>query len=96
MVGERKRYTFLDLPEVLGRYGDPELGRFRGNYRDTIEEAISRQELKRDPMWTENIAIGSESFVKTIEGQTLNRRELTVEEGSEKRWCVKEAPVAYN
>jgi len=47
-------------------------------------------------MWTENIAIGSESFVKTIEGQTLNRRELTVEEGSENRWCVKEAPVAYN
>jgi putative transposase len=96
LVGERKRYTFLDVPEVISRYGNTEIVKFRENYRYAIDEAIARQELKRDPLWTESIAIGSESFAKRIEEETLNRRELTVETGPSNRWCVKEAPAAYN
>ena len=96
LVGERQRYTFLDVPEILARYGHSETDKFRKNYSYTIEEAISRHELKRDPIWTESIAIGSESFVNRIEQETLNRRELTVGSETENRWFIKEAPVTYS
>jgi len=67
LVAERKRYTFLDLEEVLKRYSKPNLEEFRENYRYSINQAIESKQLDREPLWTENIAIGSESFVRAIE-----------------------------
>lgn len=95
LVGERKRYRLLDQAELLKRYGNPSLEQFRGNYRHVIDQAIEARQLDREAIWTESIAIGSESFVRDVEQRTTNRVELTVESSSANRWTVKEACVAY-
>jgi putative transposase len=79
IVGDRKRYCLLDNAAILRRYGDADLGEFRSNYRYEIDAAIASSKLARDPIWTESIAVGCESFVKNIESVTENRTDLIVE-----------------
>jgi len=95
LVGDRKRYRLLDQTEMLKRYGNPSLEQFRENYCHVISQAIEKRQLDREAIWTESIAIGSESFVRNIEQCTTNRVELTIESSSADRWTVKEANVAY-
>ncbi len=51
----------------------------RATYIDIIDEALARRDFARDPVWTESIAVGSQSFVKQIEEKTKNRIKLTIE-----------------
>jgi len=95
IMGERKRYCLLDEDAILRRHGNAAMSGFRENYRHEIEKAIASRDLARNPIWTQSIAVGSQSFVKEIESQTQNRRELIVESDPSNCWLVKEAEVAY-
>ena len=64
------------------------------SYEQAIGEAIEARDLQRNPIWTESIAVGCESFVSRIEAQTQNRVELTKEETGG-RWILREAAPAY-
>ena len=46
---------------------------FRENYAYCLDEAIKREELKRDAKWTESLAVGSEDYVKKV-GLGIKRR----------------------
>ena len=96
LVGDRKRYKFLDVEEVLNRYNKPNADNFRDNYRQSIAEAIEKQQLNQEPIWTENIAVGSESFVRSIEKDKFNRSELIVESSSVGCWSVRESEISYS
>ncbi len=95
IIGARRRYCLLDLEAILQLHGNADVDQFRMNYRHEIDQAASRRESVRDPMWTESIAAGRESFVREIEANTHNRRELTVAHDESGRWLIKEALVAY-
>ena len=80
----------------MKRYDSPSQDQFRSNYRDAIAKAIENSQLKREPIWTESIAIGDESFVRRIEDDTENRVDLIVESSPNDRWTIKESPTPYS
>ena len=70
---------------------------FRENYAYCLDEAIDREELKRDAKWTESLAVGTEAYVKKVGKGIRNRVKVEVVEDKEDRstWVVRE-PVEPN
>ncbi len=96
IIGTRKRYFLLNIPEILLQCQCRSLKELRTTYIDIIDEALSRRDFVRDPVWTESIAVGSQSFVKQIEEKTKNRIKLTIEDAGSSRWVIRESDVSYS
>ncbi len=95
LVGTRQRYRMLDMAEVLRIYGSCSRENFAAAYRAAIDEALASGRLEREPIWTGNIAVGSEPFVKDIAEKTTNRMKLDVALSDNGAWTVRERGSAY-
>ena len=95
IVGLRKRYRLLDKTEAMKWVGGTCSATFAENYASVVEEAVANHELLREPMWTESIAVGRESFIQTVEETTTRRREFTVSEVRSGYWTVRESSAPY-
>ena len=65
---------------------------FRLVYEELIKAKIERDDMKREPCWTEALAVGSKEFIEEAERLYPQRRFLypeEIDEGSD-IWCVKE------
>ena len=84
LVGERKRYRLLDirgLIELLGVEGRESLAEF---HRQHIDEAIKNQQLNREAVWTESIAVGSKEFIENVVSRNKRSKKFyisTTEDG---------------
>ena len=54
IIGKRKRYCLLDIPEILLQSQCSSLKELRATYINIIDEALARREFTRDPGWTES------------------------------------------
>jgi putative transposase len=64
-------------------------------YRGWIEDAIRGDGLLREGMWSESIAVGSESFIMMTKeklGIKAKGREVVGEDGS---YMLRESPASY-
>ena len=95
IVGLRKRYRLICLPELAARTGQRDPARVAEWYREWIEQATSAERATRDPKWTESIAVGGRPFVDGI-GRGVDDR-MRVEVGTDDSgiWMVREKPAAY-
>ena len=76
IIGKRKRYCLLDIPEILLQSQCSSLKELRTTYISIIDEALARRDFNRDPVWTESIAVGSKPFVdKTVQIQTKRSKD---------------------
>ena len=66
LIGARRRYRVLDMDCVLQLFGDGSTVEFRDQYEAMIEKRIAKDLAKREPEWTESIAVGSEEFVRKV------------------------------
>lgn len=55
----------------------------------------ARDQMKREPCWTESLAVGSAGFVEKIKPLILSRRDTVIAEQSEDRWVLEESITAY-
>lgn len=94
LVGSRKRYRMVAREKVLELLGDCAPESLAASYDHAISKVIVARDLQRNPIWTECIAVGSESFVTRIEAQTQTRVELTKKE-SGGQWILREASPTY-
>src|SRR5262249_44439462 len=94
-MDHRRRYVLVDKQTCLGVLGTSDLKGFRENYRHLIEETITQDRCRREPAWTESIAVGSQEFLGTIQAATTWRRrfEIGAVSGSD-TWALKESPFA--
>ena len=99
LAGLRTRYRLIDRARLLEAWGD---GRdpdgLTGSYADAIDEACRRSgDLRREPEWTESLAVGSEHFVRTVEATLKNRRRTQIEETDavSNTWVLRERPAEY-
>ena len=78
LVGERERYHLLDigrLVELLGVEDRESLAEF---HRQRIDEAIKNQQLNREPVWTESIAVGSKEFLNGIVSRNRRKKKFYI------------------
>ena len=95
LTGLRRRYRLLDREQVLMLYGGRDPADFASKYGSAIAERLRRGALQRQPMWTESIAVGSESFVRQIEEQTDRRLRMDVDMGCSGAWTLRESAPTY-
>ena len=77
------------------RLGTAELGQVRRQLESALAETMAREESKREPIWTESLAVGSAAFVEKIKPLVLSRRETEVIQGADGMNVLRESPVRY-
>jgi len=60
----RQRYSLIDYRVLMDLLNIQSIGELREVYSGWVEEALRKQDRKREPGWTESIAVGSETFVE--------------------------------
>jgi putative transposase len=95
IMGDRSRYRLLDLERLCRRLGIDRLEGVRDHLASTLEEAIAGDRLRRDPCWTETLAVGKPSFLQQIQPMILSRRETEIVEHTPGLWVLKESQIPY-
>jgi len=94
IMGERKRYRLLDLERLCWRLGVDSLDDVRKNLSVSLTERIARNELKREPCWTQSLAVGSVDFLRKVQPQIRWRRETEIAAAIDgKAWVLHETPI---
>jgi len=94
-MGIRRRYRLLDWERLCWRLATDDLEELRGNLQAALADAIARGEVKREPMWTESLAVGSAEFVEKIKPMVLTRRETEVIQSGEGISVLQESAPPY-
>jgi putative transposase len=89
LMGERKRNRFLDLEKLLYLLRVSCLEDLRLSLNAALEEAIAKNLIKREPAWTESLAIGSMEYVASVEARIRNRQRMDRQEG-DGYWILRE------
>ena len=76
--GGRRRYRLLDMDRLFWRLATDNAEEIQGNLEAALADAIARGELKREPIWTESLAVGSAGLVEKIKPMVMSRRETEV------------------
>lgn len=95
IMGQRERYRLIDLARLCWRLGTEDRGAVRKNLETSLAEALARDEVRRQPCWTESWAIGSAGFVEKVKPLILSRQETEIVEEAEGLWVLREAAVPY-
>ncbi len=95
LVGSRQRYRLLDLRRVFELFSGPDSGSFAQTYDAAIAQTIAHHQLSRNPIWTQSIAVGSESFVQTIAHASRIRKKLRIAVSADGNWHVAEEVGSY-
>lgn len=92
LMGFRKRNRLINLDILLEHLRAPSLESFRENYEQGLAESIRREELRREPKWTESLAVGSESFTRKLGGAIDQRMKLDVfeDKSDPSSWILRE------
>lgn len=96
IMGTRTRYRVLDLDRLCWRLGVDDLEELRRNLAVSLAERIARDEVEREPCWTESLAVGSVGFLEKVQGQILSRRETVIVQTTDSPvWVLQEPQTAY-
>jgi REP-associated tyrosine transposase len=90
-MGQRQRRALVNLKKGLEFFGNNPLQEFQANCRKRIEEAIAKNQLQREPCWTESIAVGREEFVKEIASRIRYRQTLDSHQEENGSWVLRDA-----
>ena len=96
IMGTRRRYRVLDLERLCWRFGTDSIEDVRRNLEATLQEAIARNQVRREPCWTDTLAVGSRTFLDQVQPLILSRRETEIVEDKELGlWVLKETEIPY-
>jgi len=95
LMGRKKRNRLLDMAKLLELLGGVSLLEFREHHEKLLEERMAKDQMKREPEWTEAIAVGDEQFIERIEPLIRNRREIRVGCLENGGWILQEAVSDY-
>jgi putative transposase len=93
--GKRRRYRLLDLDRLCWRLATSDVEEVRRNLQSALTDAIARGQVKREPIWTEGLAVGSAGFVEKVKPLVLSRRETEVIGLGQGVSVLQEAPSPY-
>jgi putative transposase len=86
IMGQRERYRLLDLERLGWRLRTEDLEAVRRNLEVSLAEALARAQVRREPCWTESLAVGSAGFVEEVKPLILSRQETEIVEAAEGVW----------
>ena len=100
LTGKRSRYRILAVEHLLQSLTIDRLEDFRRIYEDGIARLLQQEELRREPEWTESLAVGDRTFVEQVSRLYDRRSRFAYTEasltGSNETWAVREERTAYS
>jgi putative transposase len=93
IMGQRERYRLFDLERLCWRLRTDDLGAVRMNLEASLAEALAGEQVRREPCWTESLAVGSAGFVEEVKPLILSRQETEIVEAAEEVWVLRETVV---
>ncbi len=69
----KQRYSIIDYNSLLSVLGVESIDKLQTLQSEWVQEALENDSLRREPKWTESIAVGNEAFIEKIRLQ-LNIR----------------------
>ena len=68
----------------------------RRNLEYSLADRIARDQLQREPRWTESLAVGSVRFLEQLKPENFSRQETQIIESTENVWVLQEEQHPYN
>ena len=93
--GTRRRYGLLDLDRLCWRLGTDDVPEVRRHLEAALADAIARGELRREPIWTESLTLGSAGFVEKVKPMVLSRPETEVIQAAGRVSVLQESAPPY-
>jgi putative transposase len=93
LVGGRQRYSLLDEVILLELLGAKDMEHLRRDYSKLVEDAIRRKYegmLRRDSRWSEGIAVGDESFIRSMQERLGYKAKYRHLENSGRSWLLRD------
>ncbi len=76
LTGSKQRNRLLNLQTLLELLGLDSREELKARLQDGMAERVRKDQLKRESLWTESIAVGSESFIDTMATKVRHRHRL--------------------
>jgi len=93
-VGTRQRYRLLNIPRLIELTESGGEQEFRRDYVDALDELLRIGDMRREPQWTESIAVGDREFVMEVAERVKARVKLVITENDTGGWLLREAGPA--
>lgn len=97
LTGQRSRYRILKIESLLQSLELNSFTELKRIYEDGIQTALDHYRLRREPEWTETLAVGDRQFVEAASRHYLTRRSFIYAElpGENQAWTIKESALPY-
>ena len=90
-----KRKGIIDIDQLMELLNINYYPSFQKLHRQWVEEELQRDQLQRDPSWSESIAVGSEMFVEKTKERLRSRASNRKCQPVGDRYHLKEPDVFY-
>lgn len=94
--GSPNRYRIIDIPKLQDLFALAGKEFFREVHKNWVKSELNNEVQKRNPLWSESVAIGSDSFVQNIQhqlGWRVKGRTITTKDEAT---TLQEPHVGYN
>ena len=81
--GQRQRYQLTDTPPLLGFLWIKNIYELREKRISWVEEQLKADQMQREPLWSEALAVGSEDYIAVLKNKLgYAARKRKIEESS--------------
>src|SRR6185436_12543072 len=95
LMGLKRRHRILDVPKLLELTACRDLEQFRKNYDFLVADRIAKDQMAREPFWTESLAINSRRFAESLRPGIRNRMDTTIDPEGDDGWTLNEVGPRY-
>lgn len=95
IAGRRQSFRILDLKELRDFAGISDLDTLSCWYGANLDRVMKTSSRRREPHWTESIAVGSREFVHRIAALAKDRKRLEIGEWADAAWYVRKQGAHY-
>jgi hypothetical protein len=94
IMGRPQRYRVLDLDRLCWRLQAGSLTDVRKYLEAALGQQIAQLEFKREPCWTEALAVGGTGFLERIKPLMLSRQATELVQQDQEIWVLQQAQMA--
>jgi hypothetical protein len=86
----------VDVERLCWRLRASSVNELRKNLSASLAEKMAPGEAKREPCWTESLAVGSVGYLEKVKPLILSRQKTEIVESADKNlWSLQEESISY-
>ncbi len=91
-----QRYALIDRKTLVKMYSACDIEQLRRDHKSRVEETVKSAKAKREPIWSEAIAVGDKVFVEETKEKLGFKARGRKVVANEDRFMLRESQIPYN